>query len=285
MSGRGFRARSEPDHRQLRSGASACCNSSPGRTMTLIGLILIIAAAALCHACKWPKLSRTLYALSLTLFLAIGCGVIPAWLLRELQSAYTATPPFAWGKHNVIVLLGAGTEKVADSGTIEPGFFSYGHIVEAAARYHDCKNLAGDCKIIVSGGDAMHHGVSEAVVYRESLLRLGIDAADVLCEPNSMNTWQNAQFTSVLLQQNRADRVLLVTSAVHLRRSTWYFAQFGVNAIPVHADWMNATLSAVPLADNFSLNDRALHEYGGLVSHYVFQVLGWNTAAIRPGKM
>ncbi|KWN14701.1 hypothetical protein WT83_16550 [Burkholderia territorii] len=252
--------------------------------MTLIVIIVTIAIATCCVALKWHRASRTLYAASFVLFLAVGCGPIPAWLLMDLQSAYTVNPMIEWSKRNAIVLLGAGTEKIAHTDVIEPGMFSYPRIVEVAALYGNCRKTGADCKVVVSGGDARHNGESEASVYRSTLIRLGINPADVLREPDSMNTWQNAQFTSTLLQRYGANHTLLVSSGIHLRRSVLYFAHFGVGATPVRADYLRAVLSLLPLSYNFAVADFALHEYIGIARYCVYNAMGWNPASRRPGE-
>ena len=250
--------------------------------MTLVVLLVAIAVATCFAALKWRRTSGVLYAASFALFLAAGCGPVPAWLLTNLQSAYAKNPTVQWSKRNAIVVLGAGTEKVPRADLIEPGIFSYSRIVEAAALYRDCRTTGADCKIVVSGGDPRHNGESEASVYRGTLIRLGIESADVLSEPDSMNTWQNAQFTSALLERYQADEVLLVSSAIHLRRSLLYFLHFGVDATPMRADYLRAVLSPLPLAYNFTVTDFALHEYAGMALYAVYNTLGWNAAAKRP---
>lgn len=251
--------------------------------MTLTILAIVIVLATSCAALKWRRTSRTLYAISIVLFLAIGCGPIPAWLLSNLQSAYDVKPTVEWSKRNAIVLLGAGTEKVAQTNAVEPETFSYARIAEAVALYNDCRKTESDCKILVSGGDAKKNGAPEATVYRISLLKLGVEAADVLLEPHSMNTWQNAQFTSASLQHYDAGRTLLVTSGIHLRRSMLYFSHFGVTAIPVRADYLGAMLSPLPLSYNFAVADFALHEYTGIARYHVYNALGWNPVRQQPG--
>jgi uncharacterized SAM-binding protein YcdF (DUF218 family) len=251
--------------------------------MTLTVLVVVIVLATSCAALKWRRTSRTLYAISIILFLAVGCGPIPAWLLSNLQSAYDVRPTIEWSKRNAIVLLGAGTEKVARTNSVEPGTFSYARIVEAAELYNDCRKTESDCKIFVSGGDAQKTGSPEAIVYRKSLLRLGIQATDVLLESDSMNTWQNAQFTSALLRRYDAGRTLLVSSGIHMRRSMLYFSHFGVTATPVRADYLRAMMSALPLSYNFAVADFALHEYTGIARYHVYNALGWNPVRQRPG--
>jgi uncharacterized SAM-binding protein YcdF (DUF218 family) len=97
-----------------------------------------------------------------------------------------------------------------------------------------------------------------------------------------MNTWQNAQFTRPLLQRYNADRVLLVSSGIHLRRSMLYFSHFGINAIPVRGDYLRAIFSPLPRSYNFAVADFALNEYIGILRYYAYNMLGWNSVRIRP---
>lgn len=248
--------------------------------MTLSILVVIVLLGTCCATFKWRRTSRMVYVMSATLFLTLGCGPIPEWLLCNLQSAYAVKHPIGWGKRNAIVLLGAGTEKVASA--VEPGPFAYARIVETAELYNDCRKTAAECTIIVSGGDATHNGASEATIYRNSLLKLGVGATDLLLESDSMNTWQNAQFTSAILQRYDADRVALVSSGIHLRRSALYFSHFGVSATPVRADYLRARWSVLPLSYNFAVTDFALQEYIGIARYHAYNLLGWNSTRTRP---
>jgi uncharacterized SAM-binding protein YcdF (DUF218 family) len=252
--------------------------------MTLTLLIVIVAIATLFLFLKWRRTSRTLYVISVVWFLAVGCGPVPAWLLGNLQGPYAAKPSVEWGARNAIVLLGAGTARIGGTNLVEPGIFSYPRLVEAAGLYQDCRESRPNCKVVVSGGDAQRHGMAEASVYRDALIRIGIPAADILAESRSMNTWQNAQFTSELLRTQGADRVLLVSSGIHLSRGLIYFDHFGVTPIPVRADYLRAVSSWLPLSYNFTLADFALHEYVGIARYHVYNAMGWNAARTLPSQ-
>ncbi len=99
-----------------------------------------------------------------------------------------------------------------------------------------------------------------------------------------MNTWQNAQFSRAVLEQYKPERTVLVSSAIHLRRSLLYFAHFGMTPIPARADDLQATASPLPMAYNFALTDFALHEWIGIARYYVYNALGWNPVRINPGE-
>ena len=254
--------------------------------MSLAVLCVLVIVAMVCAARARRRAARTLTALCVVLVVAIGCGPVPAWLLDSLEKPFENEPQISWGARNAIVLLGAGTFRIGK--TVEPGVFSYARIVEAVQLYQSCKRAsggtAGDCKILVSGGDARHHGEAEATVYRREIVALGVNSDDVLMEPKSMNTWQNAQFSRAALADYAPDRTLLVSSAIHLRRSLLYFAHFGMTPIPVRADDLQATASPLPMAYNFALMDYALHEWIGIARYHVYNALGWNPERIHPGQ-
>jgi uncharacterized SAM-binding protein YcdF (DUF218 family) len=251
--------------------------------MTMDVLIVLVLLGLALRVLRWRRCAAVMLALAVLLFVATGCGLLPAWLLRGLQAPYAQHPAIDWAPRNAIILLGAGTVRTA--GAVEPTLFANGRIDEALALYRECKAAGRDCKIEVSGGDAMHTGEPEATVYADLLQHLGMPAGDLLLEPRSMNTWQNAQFSAPLLRDYGAQRVLLVSSATHLRRASLYFAHFGIQATPVRGDWLRARMDWWPQAWNFAVADVALHEYAGIWRYRLYNLMGWNVQATRPGAV
>jgi len=226
-----------------------------------------------------------MYACSLLVFLAVGCGPIPIKLLTHLQAKYAAIPKIIWGKRNAIVLLGGGTSRLPALGSAEINPVVYSRMIKAFALYNTCKQHSRDCKIIISGGDAQHHGVSEAVVYGSYLKELGVQSTDLILESRSMNTWQNAEFVAPILRQYAADQVLLVSSGIHIHRSNLYFLHFGIQTIPIRSDYLSTHISLLPTAYNFALADFALHEYLGILRYHAYNALGWNVSAKQPDSV
>jgi uncharacterized SAM-binding protein YcdF (DUF218 family) len=249
-----------------------------------IALLLVLALIATLFAwLKWRRLGVVLGTFTGAAFLAIGYGVPARALLGDLQNGYD-TEAHAWGKHNAIILLGAGSE-LSDRNTVETGIFGYSRMVKALQVYRACKAHAGDCKIIATGGDTHGFGTSEAALFGAQLGGLGVPSDDLLIEKRSMNTWQNAQFSAPFFAHGRFDHVFLVSSGVHLRRSMLYFAHFGIRAIPIRADYGRPVAAALPTAYNFFLTDVALHERIGIWRYYVYNALGWNVSPAKPGAL
>jgi uncharacterized SAM-binding protein YcdF (DUF218 family) len=232
----------------------------------------------------WRRSGYGALALSLALFIGIGCGPLPALLLEDLQRSYPAHVAIQPARVTAIILLGNGTEEVGAPPThaVEVGPLAYGRIVKALELYRACQRVNATCFVLVSGGDPQHHGASEAAVYGAQLTRLGVSPGDLVLEERSLNTFQNAQYTAPLLAARSPDQVFLVSSGSHLRRGLLYFAHFGLQPRAVRADFVSAMRSPLPLSYNFLAADLALHEYEGVLRYFVYQRMGWNVPATRP---
>lgn len=252
--------------------------------MAFIACLFLFVIASLLVLFNWRRTGVVLYATSIIFFLALACGPIPLWLLDKLQSPYASKPVIEWGARNVIVLLGAGTEKVPHAGQVEPRIFSHSRLIETIGLYTECRKTEADCKIIISGGDAFKNGAPEALIYQDELVRAGVDPANVIAEADSMNTWQNAQFSSAILQKYNADNILLVSSGLHLQRSMLYFAHFGVKVSPIRSDYLGALPSLLPSSFNLAAADFAIHEYIGILRYYLYNAFGKNPARVLPGE-
>jgi uncharacterized SAM-binding protein YcdF (DUF218 family) len=248
-------------------------------TLTALVLLLLLAFVARWRGRRW--LARGLGVLALLLFLAMGCGLLPQLLLSRLESPYAQQPALHWAPSNAIVLLTGDAVQVSQ-GAVEPSLGAYSRIARAAMLYNDCKHAGAGCKLLVSGGDPSHLGTSLADSYGAVLRRLGVPGEDLVLESRSTTTWQNAQFSRRLLSALGAQRIWLVSSAFHLRRSLLYFAYFGISVTPVRADYLKADFSGWPSWSNLSLSELVLHEYMGIARYHVYNAMGWNGPQMPP---
>jgi len=253
--------------------------------MSLLLISLLIIIFLLLRFFNFNRAKSVVLCGTVLLILLISTGVIPKYLLDKLQQDYAQKPTIQWQDNNAIIMLGAGLEKVGDdiNAIIEPPFHAFGRIHEAAKLYNECIGVAQQCKIIVSGGDTHKRGTTEAAVYKKRLTEIGINSADIITEPNSLNTWQNAQFTSEILREGNFDNSVLVSSGLHIKRSQLYFEHFGVRATPIRADYMSAQVAWLPLGYNFALTDFALHEWIGFIRYDIYNMLGANQARVKAG--
>ena len=231
--------------------------------MILSLLVALLICAGVAGWLGWRRLRQAGIALALVAVFAIGCGPLPNLLLRDWQAPYAHRPVLDWAPTNAIVLLTANANN-PPGGTPEPGLSGYVRVAETASLYRACRAAGVRCSVLVSGGDAPGSSEPLAQVYGNALLRLGVPASDLSLESRSRTTWQNAQFARAPLARIGAQRVWLVSSALHLRRAEFAFRHFGIAATPVRADYERVVWSLLPRAGNLHLADRALHEYVGL---------------------
>lgn len=248
--------------------------------MTLSVLILLgmLSAAAWWSRRRW--LSRSLALVTILLLLGIGCGPLTDVLLDDLQDGYAMAVPIHWAPRNAIVLLSAGTSRLDEDAPLAPSLFANGRLLQTAGLYHRCHVAGQQCTVLVSGGDSQDHGTAEASIYAATLIGIGVPAADVQTETRSRNTYENARYSRPLLSIYDPQRLALVTSGIHLRRSLLMFDHFGMHPLPVAGDVLRASFSLVPLASNIALFDAALHEYIGIAQFHVYNVLGRNTPMV-----
>ena len=87
-------------------------------------------------------------------------------------------------------------------------------------------------KIIVTGGSGSIYDqtVKEAIMLRDFLLQNGVAESDLILESESRNTRENALNTSKILGKDYAKKILLVTSASHMRRAKGCFDKVGLES-------------------------------------------------------
>jgi uncharacterized SAM-binding protein YcdF (DUF218 family) len=251
--------------------------------MSMLFIFLLLLLTLLLGIFRYRKLSFLIGLITLFSFIVIGNGFIPFYLLKSLQ-IHTPSQAIKWKKDNIIVVLGAGTSKPAKSNKIEPSLMAFSRITTVAALYHNCKINSSHCHILISGGDPQHNGKTEAAIYRETLLNLAINDADIQLEPNSNNTFENAKFTRAILKQKPHSQILLVSSGFTLKRALLYFSYFNIHPIPIPSDFIKLSFTKFPLAYNLAMNDFAIHEIIGIVRFYIYNFFGWNEKKIITNK-
>lgn len=244
--------------------------------MSTFFIFLLILICILLNLLKYKKTSLIIGSSLVVSYLIIGYGFFPAYLLHRLQSPYSQSTPIAWKKTNTIILLGAGTSKNPRSNKVKPSLLAFSRITQTAVIYRECKKTNANCHILISGGDPLNNGKSEAKTYQESLLALGVDSRDIQLETQSKNTYQNAKFSSYVLKNYDSEQLLLVNSGLALKRALLYFSFFNIYPIPIASDFISIPISKYPLDYNFAMNDFAIHEYLGIFRFYIYNFLGWN---------
>lgn len=137
-------------------------------------------------------------------------------------------------------------------------------------------------KIIISGGSGSvrPRQATEAGELRNILLQAGVPDSSIILENKSRNTRENARFTADMLKTKpEMQKLLLVTSAFHMRRAAGCFEKAGLKPDLFPADYYSSDRQATPdawlLPSEKALADwsRLIHEMVGFIT---YKVLGYS---------
>ncbi len=119
--------------------------------------------------------------------------------------------------------------------------------------------------MILSGGD-MFGLTSEARHMADVAESIGMDAKDIICEPDSKDTKDQA----ILIKSLTGGRqFILVTSASHMPRSMALFKKMGMSPVPAPAGHLTSKGpsgpgSYFPSSKNLAKSENLIHEYLGI---------------------
>jgi uncharacterized SAM-binding protein YcdF (DUF218 family) len=166
-------------------------------------------------------------------------------VMGRLETAFSPAVPGELRDAEAVVVLGGGVTwnspaevllNALDGGEGEGGEDSSSLSVEAESRLLYGVRLARrlGLPLVVSGGRVLSAPVvpPEAEVAARLAVDLGVPAEMVLEESASRTTGENARLTR---ERYGFDRVILVTSAYHMRRSLFAFSRAGMKAVAAPA--------------------------------------------------
>ena len=169
-----------------------------------------------------------------------------------------------------MVVLGGGI-----NGVVTPR--KYPELNDAADRLWFAARLyqAGKSeRVLLTGGTIPWIGMmnSEAKSMAELIQRWGVSSRALMLEGKSRNTYENAINSRFLVPSNQ-NKILLVTSALHMPRAKAVFERQGFDVFAVTTD-INVTnhsrtvLDYLPSADALALTTRAIKEHLGMLYYW-----------------
>ena len=236
--------------------------------LALAVLLLALALLLLGRARRW---SISLLAAALGWLWLWSLPVFADWLQGGLEQRYPALPAAQLPSAEAIVVLGGAMEPALPPLSPDPNLSAAADRVWHAARlYH-----AGKAPLIVLSGGALpwtRDSGREADAMAALLQALGVPETALLRENQSANTAQNALYSQQLLAARGLQRILLVTSALHMPRALAHFRATGLETIPASTDvevvprMEQTVLAWLPDAGALERSSRTFKEYLGLVA-------------------
>jgi len=136
-------------------------------------------------------------------------------------------------------------------------------------------------KILVSGGSGklLEDGYEEATILKSVLLDCSVAPEDIIIENKAMNTQENALYSAeIIRQQFSGKRVLLITSAFHMRRSKGCLAKEDIKFDTYAVDYYSFDRSFMPNVLIFP-SEYAMHKWQKLihelVGYSVYKMMGY----------
>ncbi|WP_228408956.1 YdcF family protein [Chryseobacterium ureilyticum] len=172
----------------------------------------------------------------------------------------------------IIVVLGGGSVNIDNTEKLHT--MSYSRIVEAYQLYHEYRKNNQPCKILISGKGRGY--ISEAELFSKNFKSMGVPDSDIIKEDQSMNTYQNAKYSSQILNKIAPSSVYLVTSGFHMKRSVALFQTFGLKPIPKASDFIDTEITWFPNSYNAAFTFVMLKEVVGIWQVQVYNSLGMN---------
>jgi len=219
---------------------------------------------------KEKKIRKFLLIITLIVYV-ISSGWFARIMVYPLENMY---PPFStqgkmFSKKGLLVVLGGGmNSNVPSDPTGDLSEISFQRIYNGFLLYQNLKY-----PIVVTGGKLPNTNDSpEALKMKETLVRLGVNPSDILLEPQAVNTSENAIYSAEKAKEVGAEKVYLITSAIHMPRSFSVFKKYmkDLEVIPVPVGYLLSRNSLnwydfFPSISALRAVSMAWHEYAGMI--------------------
>jgi uncharacterized SAM-binding protein YcdF (DUF218 family) len=228
-----------------------------------LGLSIIFLLFASMFMKKRPRVCLIVFA---AVIYTLGITPTAELFIRPLEDAYKPALLAEVNACDAYVVLGGGiNENVPD--VEEKGALSSYALSRVATAY---RLYMRDKKPIIFSGGKIFNRTPEAEIAKRFLVSLGVSAHDIITETKSVDTYENAQFVKEIADRYQFRKIVLITSAFHMKRSCLLFNKRFKEIIPYPVDYQISrggydVLSFLPNAWNLNLVEIAVKEYLGIL--------------------
>ncbi len=219
-------------------------------------------------AARWRRTGWTLAVVSVAALYLLSTPLVADYLIGRLQP--TTRQSYDENARAIVVLSGDIEHTGKRPDQIRLGPLSLERVFWAAEQYR-----AYPLPILVSGGTIKGTSVSLADLLATALEKT-FKIPVKWKETESRTTYENAELSSEILQNEKISNVIVVTQRWHMPRAIWAFAQFGVHAVP--SDFASPSAPAnfevgglIANARSLAMSTYALHEIIGLRYYKYFK--------------
>jgi uncharacterized SAM-binding protein YcdF (DUF218 family) len=224
-------------------------------------------------AWRWRRATG---AVGLGLLLFFSLEPVSDRLLYALEHETTSTYDPAVTYDAVILLGGVVSEAV----TAESGQPALRDTVERLIKSHELL-MDGHARYVIISSAARKQGrieSSETRVLARQMIAWGADPSRILLEEEARNTYENALYSQRIARERGFGKVLVVTSAFHMKRAEECFAAVGMTVDTLLVDYRARrgtgfrSQSWLPRVSYLADSTESLREMAGL---YVYRFRGY----------
>jgi uncharacterized SAM-binding protein YcdF (DUF218 family) len=198
-----------------------------------------------------------------------GANLLVDGLSRGLTRV--ATRDQAGGAEAVVVLGGGAWTAMVGGET--GGALTSTSLIRALEGVRVFK-LIGARILVVSGGMPQpdRQLQPESRQLRDVVVKAGVPPSAVVEEPESKSTRDQARLVGPILRRHRAQRFVLVTSPMHMRRALAVFRAAGLDPVasiaPIRSEQLLRPGWLMPNDDSWMLSDMAVYDYVALMYYW-----------------
>jgi uncharacterized SAM-binding protein YcdF (DUF218 family) len=203
----------------------------------------------------------------IVLFYGLSTPIVAARLAQWLE--IPRLPPQQLQPHYDVAIVLAG---MLNGRLSSPQRLEFNNAVERILTGIDLVKRGMADKLLISGktGDLFGRG-NEAELLRGFAIEWGLTPEQVVLEAQSRNTYENAAYSAQIIRASGYNTLILVTSALHMRRAAAAFHKQGLfpELYPVdfHVDREITPSSFLPSVDVLAVTTWAIHELIGLAMY------------------
>lgn len=222
-------------------------------------LAILLATGLLLLVFRCRKTAAVFFSLAFIGLLVCSLPFLPNALLDPLQSQYVMLKTLPNNIHTIVVLDGGIVQNPYSSTHARLSAATLSRLMEGIRLYRQ----ASQATLVLSGGPV--NSYSGAQLMAQEAIALGVKPSDIKIEDQSRDTKEEARFLVPLLGQQP---FVLVTSAVHMPRSMFWFKAAGLHPIAAPTQFLATPqghiCDYIPNAGNIVLTQIAWHEYLGI---------------------
>jgi uncharacterized SAM-binding protein YcdF (DUF218 family) len=237
-----------------------------------LGFALVLSILAMGILGISAGLARLFLFVAVTVLWGASTPFFADYLGLTLEGQYPPVAVEETPTADVIVVLGGAVAGAAPPRITVDLSDAADRVLHAARLYR-----AGKAPVVLISGGAipwLGSDIPEAGSIQTLLEEWGVPGASIIAEAASRNTYENAVLSKDVLAEHGLQRVLLVTSALHMPRALATFKSAGIDAVPAATDFtvtykdQRTVIDFLPDAGALSRTTNAIKEYVGYAYYW-----------------